>query len=215
LGVFQHAYFQGISTYFFKAWTMATYRLHELAEALVSSFGRSQKKIDRHMARGIGKVIQMDNQGRPESLVWECRVPTGTGEDQTFEMLRLPWTSLTQTQGVKISEISITLDCNVEKKPSTKEGADQTKITTPPKALPGKRKKNHLVKLCVTHPQEKAVVFIDKKPIEDFHPGPLSDGQAPEKSHRKKRTALRLIWLIPALIFTLAGIVFYFINQII
>ena len=94
---------------------MASTELNDLLRLLQNTAAGTQKKIDEMQSDRLSSVINADQNGQPDSLTLECKLPSGDGKDRTYEMLRIPLASLYSSEDLKIKEISIEFDCDVRK----------------------------------------------------------------------------------------------------
>ena len=190
---------------------MKTYRLDELAQALCLTLHCSQKKIDQGVANRLSKVIDMDKQGQPESLVWECRLPAGDGGERTVEMLRLPWAILCQTKTVDITMVSIEFDCKVKKIHGKKDNGKASFTATPMSLDRSSKKGTHRIKVCVTDQDKEAWVDINGGTAENFISERLSPDHEQKEQRRKRRNHLIsiIILSISCLAVTLVYITYF------
>lgn len=178
---------------------MTTYRLDELAKALQSTFDGSREKIDKQQTERLSKVININSLGQPEFLSWECRLPSGDGGERNFEMLRLPWAGLCQTETIDIAELSIELDCKV-RKTSRRKDIDQAPLTATPTRQDNPTKENtHRIKLSVNQQQPEASVSIDGATVDAFLAEQLSPEQEQKEQTRKRRNCLTAIIILASL----------------
>lgn len=181
---------------------MTIYRVDELAKTLQSTLAGSQESLDWQQAKRIRRTIIVDDQGEPEFLTWECRLPADDGNEQHFEMLRLPWTSLSQTESLGITELSIEFDCKVRKE-SRRRKKNQAALTASPiKSGKAAKKATHHIKLSASKHEPETSVNIDGMAIEDFLAEQLSPEQEQKELALKKRH-----YLTATIILTLACLV--------
>ena len=147
---------------------MTLHRLDEVAKALSMTLDQSRGNIHQKQVHRLTTTINIDRQGYPESLVWECRLPSGDGGARDFKMLRLPWASLYRAEAVDITELSIEVDCLIKKK-SRWATQQQESLTAIPvnKHRPAKEQ-THRIKLSAATQEPETAVSIDGLTVEEF-----------------------------------------------
>jgi len=92
--------------------------LEDLREALLSAGDKTRHSLDNHELGVLSRVFDVDENGKTTFVVWECRLPSGDGGERNYEILRLPWDSLLQSENA-LKEISIAFDCEIDKDQTT------------------------------------------------------------------------------------------------
>jgi hypothetical protein len=190
---------------------MTTYGLDELAKALQSTLIRSQEGLDRKKEKRLRQTIIVDNNGHPEFLTWECRLPSGDGNEQHFEVLRLPWTSLSQTESLDITGLSVELNCKVRRTPRRKDKSQISLTATPINRGKAAEETTHSIKLSVSQQEPETFVSIDGTTIDDFLAEQLSPKQEQQELALKKRYPLTRK-IIFSLICLIAAIAYIFLT---
>lgn len=100
---------------------MALHDLNDLINGLQSARVRAQQRSDRRQQRLLEQLIEIGRDGKPKSLCWVSRLPSGDGRHRTHELLRLPWSSLRSAAPEYVAMASISLDCRIatEKSPAS------------------------------------------------------------------------------------------------
>ncbi len=88
------------------------YNLEDLQNELQLTRDKTQKALDKRELGVLKRVFDVDEEGKPTSVAWECRLPSGDGGERSYEMLRLPWSSFCQSENL-LKEISIEFDCDI------------------------------------------------------------------------------------------------------
>lgn len=189
---------------------MTTYGLDELAKALRSTLIRSQESLDRKKVKRLRQTIIVDNNGHPELLTWECRLPSGDGNEQHFEVLRLPWASLSQSESVDITELSVEFNCKVRRTLQRKDKNQISLTATPVNRGKAAKETTHSIKLSVSQQEPETFVSINETTIDDFLAEQLSPEQERQEISLKKPYSLtrKIIFTLICLIVAMACIVF-------
>lgn len=110
---------------------MAANGLQDLYQSLQLTASNAQQKLNAQQTNRLRSIINLDQEGQPEFISWQCQLPAGDGGVRTHEMLRLPLASLYPTEGMEITELSLEFGCKIkEQKQRKKEPKTQYKITT-------------------------------------------------------------------------------------
>lgn len=162
----------------------ATNTLEDLVKSMQITGDKAQKALDRCEIGVLSRVIDVDEEGRPAFVVWECSLPSGDGGERRHEMLRLPWDSFYESENV-IAELSVEIDCEIrEKLPTARDS--ETHYTL----RPGKRgltcrfgKQQHKFKLSLEADKDYvAEATVDGIPLDEFleeSESLLKEGKAP------------------------------------
>jgi len=187
---------------------MTTCRLDELAGVLQSTLDRAQEEIDQQHAKRLSRVIKLNRQGEPEYLSWECRLPAGDGSERNLQLLQLPWASLTHSETLEISELSIEVAFRIGKTPSRKV-EDSSFTVTPVNRKSSPKDTTHQLKLSVNRQKPWANVTIDGEDIEQFPIEQLTE-QMEKKCKRQRRWAVLIILALLGLTAAAAFFLGYF-----
>jgi hypothetical protein len=127
---------------------MAVYDLNAVIKGMQSCLGRSQRRLDRRQERLLQQLIDIGKDGKPKSLSWVSRLPSGDGGQRTYEFMRLPWVSLRSAEAMQIAPVSVAFDCHISQ--------DQQPVTDQPPALTvipvgkAKNKSPHAHRMSIT-----------------------------------------------------------------
>lgn len=128
---------------------METNRLDEIANSLQQIARKVQARLDEKQTEKLRKLIQVGKDGQPESLCWECRLPSGDGGEHNFSILRIPWASLNPPQHSLIKELSIEFPCDVKKTKSHAPDEQQEYMIVPTGNTPSDKHNEQYLKLVV------------------------------------------------------------------
>ncbi len=106
---------------------MAVNDLNAVIKGMQSCLGRAQRRLDQRQDRLLQQLIDVGKDGKPKSLSWVSRLPSGDGGQRTYELVRLPWASLRSAEAMQITSVSVAFDCHISQ--------DQPPATTQPPAL--------------------------------------------------------------------------------
>jgi hypothetical protein len=106
---------------------MAVNDLNAVIKGMQSCLGRAQRRLDRQQGRLLQQLIDIGKDGKPKSLSWVSRLPSGDGGQRTYELMRLPWASLRSAEAMQIASVSVAFDCHISQ--------DQQPATNQPPAL--------------------------------------------------------------------------------
>ncbi len=185
---------------------MTAYRLDEFVKSLQSTADKTQKTLDEHQAAGLRKVVNLDQNGQPEFLTLECRLPSGDGGKRTYEMLRMPWASLYPPESMGVTELSVEFNCDIKKARPGSQNSQPKYTLTPTKQKQADKKQGHEFKVHIKATNDFASeTTIDKLPLDDFLD--RLDGSAPDKekwysleTNNRKLIFLLFILLLAAII---------------
>ena len=192
---------------------MTAYRLDEFVKSLQSTVDKTQKTLDEQQADGLRKVVNLDQNGQPEFLTWECRLPSGDGGKRTYEMLRMPWASLYPSESMEVTELSVEFNCDIKKaKPSSADS--QPKYTvTPTRHKQADKKQGHEFKMHLKATDDFAPeTTIDELPLDDFLNG-LDDPASDEAKRYSQETKNRNLLFLLLILLIAAIITIFLINN--
>ncbi len=180
---------------------MKTENMEDIVGALQATVRKAQASLDADFAQAkrLRKVIDIDEDGQPEFLTWECRLPSGDGGERNHTILRLPWPSLNPTESYHVTELSLQFDGELKERRSRRAGPATDLLLKPIRATRSGRQGTMRFSLTLAEANEFAPdVTIDERPLDDFLEAldaPTSSG----KPHNKlARRAARWIGLIIA-----------------
>ncbi len=109
---------------------MAEHDVFRLFKGLRAARDRAQLRSDRRQQRLLEELIEIGRDGKPQSLCWVSRLPSGDGSHRTHELIRLPWASLRSVAPHYVATASISIDCHVapEKMRSEEATGDLTLV---------------------------------------------------------------------------------------
>ncbi len=188
---------------------MASNRLDDVANALRDSFEKSQETIAQQQSSRLSRLINMDEQGEPDYLTWECRLPAGDGQERNFELLRMPYASLSHTQTYDIAEVSIELDCKIKKNKAQNKQSQPTFTATPVKREEANQEELHRLKLKINNQQPEPTVKIDNETIDAFFAEQLSAKQLAKERTQKKRKILTVAFVLTTLFLAVAAVTYF------
>ncbi len=99
--------------------------LADLQASLRAACGETRRKLDDYELGTLSRVFDVDANGRPAFVVWQCRLPSGDGGERNYEMLRLPWDGFLQNETM-LKELSISFDCEISRQDASKKGEAAT-----------------------------------------------------------------------------------------
>lgn len=151
---------------------MKTCSVDSLAKSLGSLAGIAQKRMSDEQNR-LSTTIDVDSEGEPRYVNWECRLPSGDGRDRELSLLKIPWESFYTNDPLSITEISVEFDCTIKKKSSA--GSVEQYLLKPKNQIAGKRdsgkpkRGEHRFKIMLTRENDfTAETYLDDQPLEDF-----------------------------------------------
>jgi hypothetical protein len=148
---------------------MTTNGLDELLKSIQLTADNAQKKMEERQSDRLRSIINVDQNGQPESLTWECRLPSGDGGKRTHEILRLPWALLYPAESMGIKELSIEFDCDIKKVKQTSTSSQPEYMITPMGHKRSDKKYGHNLKLVAQAINDFVPEStIDELPIDDF-----------------------------------------------
>ncbi len=185
---------------------MTAYRLDEFVKSLQSTADKTQKTLDDQQADGLRKVVNLDQNGQPEFLTWECRLPSGDGGKRTYEMLRMPWASLYPSESMGVTELSVKFNCDIKKARPGSQKSQPKYTLTPTRHKQADKKQGHEFKIDIKATNDfVSETTIDKLPLDDFLD--RLDDSVPDKetwygleTSNRKILFLLLILLLAAII---------------
>jgi hypothetical protein len=168
---------------------MEANRLDEMANILQLTARKVQAKLDEKQTDRLRKLISIGEDGQPEALSWECRLPSGDGGERTYNILRLPWASLNPPQRMVIKELSLEFACDVKKSKSRASNAPEEYRIIPTGSIPTDKAHAHNFKLVASADNDYLPeLTINEQTIEEF----LDDFD--EQLVEKKRRRLKILW---------------------
>jgi len=189
---------------------MTTNGLDELLKSIHSAADNAQKKMEEQQSDRLRSIINADQNGQPEFLTWECRLPSGDGGKRTHEILRLPWASLYPTESMGIKELSIEFDCNINEVKRKATNSQPEYMITPVSHKRSDKKHEHKLKLVAQSINDFIPEStIDELPINDFL-NRLDDQPSNQEKwyHLKNNTIKRIFCLFILIIIDLTIMLF-------
>lgn len=110
---------------------MKTCSLDDLSKSLKIAAEKTQASIERIHTKGLSKFIETDDDGQHQAVVWQCCLPLASGEEHSYELLRIPWTDFVASEKAVVSEISLDFYCDVKQKRSKRDGLLDTCTLSP------------------------------------------------------------------------------------
>lgn len=151
---------------------MKTCDVDDLAKSLRSVAGIAQRTLDREHNR-LSTTIDVDAEGKPQYVNWECRLPSGDGNDRQYHLLKIPWESFYTDEHLCISEVSVEFGCTIKKKTSA-DSVDHYLLqpTEIPDTTGENGKKKDTGSRCTIRISREndfiAETFVDEQKLEDF-----------------------------------------------
>jgi hypothetical protein len=93
---------------------MKSCSVDKLAESLSTLAAVAQKQMIDDRKR-LSATIDMDAEGTPKYVTWECKVPSGDGRERQHSLLKIPWESFYEDEPMSITEMSVEFGCTIHK----------------------------------------------------------------------------------------------------
>ncbi len=84
----------------------------KLEKSLCSLAALAQKRMIDDRSR-LSATIDIDAEGQPKYVNWECRVPSGDGKQRQQSLLKIPWESFYTDEPLSITELSVEFECTI------------------------------------------------------------------------------------------------------
>ncbi len=88
--------------------------LDSLTDTLRNALSGANRTLLADQESALRRIIDVGEDGEPEYITWLCSVASRDGQDQNYEMLRMPISALRSGDVIGISELSVELDCVTE-----------------------------------------------------------------------------------------------------
>jgi len=189
---------------------MTTNTLDQLIKSFQLTASNAHDKIEQRQYDRLRSVINADQNGEPEFITWECKLPSGDGGERRYEILRVPWASLYPPEGVEITEVSMEFGCDIKNLKRKKTGSQAEYLITPVSHKRAKNNEGHTLKLVARTSNEFIPEStIDEQPIGDYldRLDALSSNEKKWYSPESKIT--RLIYLLLLLLIIGFTIIFF------
>ncbi len=149
--------------------------LDDLHATLRSACSQTRQRLDDYELGTLSRVFDVDADGKPAFVVWQCRLPSGDGGERNYEMLRLPWDSFIESETV-LAELSVSFDCEISKQVTGEHGQPASYTLKPKKSGRAGPRYRFETRLRADH-DYVAEPSINDIPLEQFLAQPAVDAE--------------------------------------
>lgn len=191
---------------------MTTFNLDDLNKCLRLTADQAQASFNHQHAKGLSKYIEVDSDGQPRAIVWQCHLPLVSGQEHRYEILRIPWTDFYNNEPTTVSELSMDFLCEIkQKRPQNKELPNS--YTVVPSSdhdnKNSRRDKHHCLISLKKEYDWQTEIIIDDIPIKEFLMQCETKPEMNNHSFTLKRNSLTTIIIVLILVIMMISLAVY------